>query len=324
MMITTIVMVLITSYLIYYLLVKLLLFKPKAAYRLNKYINPVKEDKDEVITKKRVKLKPRKLLSIVGEKVGKIILMKKYSKRLQENLIKAGIPLKSDELLSVQIFLALFIFIIVFNLTDSVLGSICFSLMFSVFPITLVNVRKRKRYKLFDEQLGDSITLISNSLKSGQSFLQAISSVAKEMPDPISKEFDKVLKEMRLGVETEKALENLLKRIESDDLELMVSAVMIQRQIGGNLSEILDNISNTIRERVKLKGEIQTLTAQGRLSGIIISVLPVGLGIILFLMNPDYIMELFRNPIGLVIIAIALINEIIGIIIINKIVKIEV
>ena len=144
------------------------------------------------------------------------------------------------------------------------------------------------------------------------------------MPDPISLEFKKLLKELRLGASTERALENLVLRVESDDLELVINAVMIQREIGGNLSEILDNISETIRERVRLKGEIRTLTAQGRISGIVVSILPIAFGFILHLLNPEYMTPLFSNPNGIMILSISFISQIIGIILVNQIVKIEV
>ena len=143
-------------------------------------------------------------------------------------------------------------------------------------------------------------------------------------PPPISLEFQQILKEVNLGVNTEKALEDLSKRVQSQDLELIIMAVLIQRQIGGNLSEILDNISETIRSRIKIKGEIKILTAQGRISGIIISLLPVALGVVLYFINPSYISELFKNPLGWAMIALAIAMQGMGIFLIRRIIRIEV
>lgn len=319
-----IILVFVLFCLIIYSILSVLLIKQNAVTRLNKYISPDNKYDEKEEDNPSIKVNPRKILNTIGESISKAMLMKKYINKTQTLLIKSGIPLKAEELLSIQIIMLISLSFVLYTLSKSLMIGIFIGFFGWYMPIIMVNIVKNKRYKLFNEQLGDSITLISNSLKSGHSFLQAIDSVAKEMPEPISKEFEKVLREIKLGILTEKALENLLFRVESEDLELMITAVMIQRQIGGNLSEILDNISNTIRDRVRLKGEISALTAQGRLSGIIVSLLPVVLSLLLFLVNPDYLMELFRTTIGLVMISAAITNELIGIILINKIVKIEV
>lgn len=325
---TSLVIVLIfisTSTLIYGIMA-LAFIKPKKIERLEKYFNPNVEIHDLESTKSKPKFKItlRKGLNDFGTKISENLLMKKYLKGAQEELIKAGLPLKGEELLSIQFI----VFFILATITYYSLQVVSVALILGsigwILPAMFVKLRRSRRYKTFNDQLGDGIVLISNSLKAGYSFLQAVDSIATEMPPPISDEFKKVLKELRLGVDTEKALENLIQRVELEDLELVVTAVMIQREIGGNLSEILDNISGTIRERIKLKGEIRTLTAQGKISGVVISILPIALGGILFLINPEYIMTLFRSKYGLIIVGISIINQIIGMIAINKIVNIEV
>jgi tight adherence protein B len=213
---------------------------------------------------------------------------------------------------------------LVFALTKSILFTVIASIIAWLFPTFILRARIKKRVKSLNEQLSDAIVLISNSLKAGYSFFQAVDIVAKEMTGPIAEEFALLQKEVNLGLTTEKALENLVARVKSDDLELVVIAVLIQRQVGGNLSEILDNISSTIRERVKIKGEVKTVTAQGRASGFIISLLPVGLGLILFVINPEHISTLFTDPIGIAILVFSVMMELIGIYFISKIVKIEI
>lgn len=156
-------------------------------------------------------------------------------------------------------------------------------------PKLYVKFRQRSRLKKFNDQLGDGITLMANGLRAGYSLLQAMDAVAQEMPDPIALEFKRVVREIGLGVEPERAYNNLLRRVPSDDLDLMITAINVQAEVGGNLSEILEIIGFVIRERVRIKGEIAVLTAQGQLSGYVISFLPIVLGLILFAMNKEYI-----------------------------------
>jgi tight adherence protein B len=148
--------------------------------------------------------------------------------------------------------------------------------------------------------------------------------VAEEMTGPIAEEFGILKKEVNLGLNTEKALENMTGRVSSEDLELVVTAVMIQRQVGGNLSEVLDNITATIRDRVKIKGELKTITAQGKISGLVISLLPLILCGLIFLISPKMMSLLFTTAMGQIMIGVALFMETIGIILIRKVVKIEI
>ena len=163
-------------------------------------------------------------------------------------------------------------------------------------PDWYVKFRQRQRLTAFNNQLGDTITLVANGLRSGYSFLQAMDMVARESPPPMSDEFRRVIREVGLGLSTQDALNNLLKRMTSDDLDLMITAVNIQQEVGGNLAVILDTIGHTIRERVRIQGEIRTLTAMGRISGYIISGLPIFLAIIITLINPTYMGGMFVFP----------------------------
>ena len=159
-----------------------------------------------------------------------------------------------------------------------------------------VSLRIRRRVKAFVNQLGDTITLMSNSLRAGYSLLQTMDMVSRESPPPISDEFRRVVHEVGLGINHQEAMAHLLRRIPSDDLDLLISAINIQHEVGGNLAQILDVIGHTIRERVRIKGEIGVLTAQQTISGYVIAGLPVILGIALFLISPDYIGKMFVFP----------------------------
>jgi tight adherence protein B len=177
-----------------------------------------------------------------------------------------------------------------------------------ILPGWYVRRQQRKRLTRFNDQLSDMINLMVNGLRAGYSTMQAMEAVSKEMPSPISDEFRRVVQEMQIGITMEAALENLLRRIPSDDLDFMVTAINVQREVGGNLSEILDTISFTIRERVRIKGEIRTLTAQVRTSGSVLSMIPIFLTVILWFLNPEYLMSLQAGgPYCVVIVAVTVI-----------------
>ena len=165
--------------------------------------------------------------------------------------------------------------------------------MISGFFVPRAYVRRQQRQRLnkFNDQLSDMLNLTVNGLRAGYSTMQAMEAVSKELPSPISEEFRRVVQEMQIGITMEAALANLLRRIPSDDLDFVITAINVQRQVGGNLSEILDTIAFTIRERVRIKGEIRVLTAQVRTSGTILSLIPFFLTIVLWFLNPEYLMS---------------------------------
>ena len=158
--------------------------------------------------------------------------------------------------------------------------------------------RKAGRLGAFNKQLPDTITLLANALRAGSSFLQAIELVVRESRPPISTEFGRVIREVNLGLPFEQALENMVRRVRSDDLELMATAISIQHTVGGNLAEILDSIAYTIRERIRIQGEIRTLTAQQRLSGYVVGFLPIGLAAFLFIAAPNFMDADVPEPTG--------------------------
>jgi tight adherence protein B len=191
--------------------------------------------------------------------------------------------------------------------------------------------RKSGRMGAFNKQLPDTITLLANGLRAGSSFLQAVELVVREARPPISTEFSRVIREVNLGLSFDDALENMVRRVRSDDLELMATAIAIQHNVGGNLAEILDSIAFTIRERIRIKGEINTLTAQQKLSGYVVGFLPIGLAGFLFIAAPKFMEPMFDNrlaflglPMGIFILLLGGFAMFMGFMFIRKIVDIEV
>ncbi len=180
-----------------------------------------------------------------------------------------------------------------FNLLASLGGLILGAAIGSFFPDIYVKARAKSRVGKFNNALADTTAMLASSLRSGYSLLQSMDLVSKEGSGPVASEFRRVVQEVGLGLSTEAALANLLRRVPSDDLDLMITAINIQHEVGGNLSAILDSIAHTIRERVRIKGEIRTLTAQGRISGYVITALPVGLAIFMTLINPGFMAPIF-------------------------------
>ena len=193
-------------------------------------------------------------------------------------------------------------------------------------PGMYVGSQQKKRLKLFNDQLPDMINLMVNGLRAGYSTMQAMEAVSKELPPPICDEFRRVVQEMQLGVPMGRAMDNLLRRIPSDDLDFMITAINVQREVGGNLAEILDTISFTIRERIRIKGEIQVLTSQVRSSAKILSMVPVLLSVYLWFVNNAYMRGLFLrgNTCGFSILGAALVLIGLGYMVMMKIADIEV
>ncbi len=259
----------------------------------------------------------------IGERLGSLA-PKKLVAQWQKELTEAGIYMRGEEFAFLSGAAGIVGLVLTYLLTHGLLGGLIGLYAGSITPITLLRRYKRQRIERMAAQLPEAISTLANSLKAGFSFLQAFDLCAKEMAAPISIEFGRVMKEINVGLTTEQALQALTTRVPNEDIDMMVTAVLIQRETGGNLAEILDNISETIRERIRIKGEIRTLTAQGRLSGIIIGFLPVAIAVIISLLSPDYLAPLIANPIGMLLILMAIVSEGIGIMVIRKIVDIKV
>jgi tight adherence protein B len=247
-----------------------------------------------------------------------------FAANIQVDLARADLKLKVTEFLAITVLSVVLFFLLGYLLFDTpVIGLVSGAVGFFV-PRIYVNVRRRRRLHAFNDQLGDTITLLANSLRSGFSIVQSMETVANQLPEPISAEFHRVTQEIGLGLHYEEALNNMLRRVPSDDLDLMITAINIQGRVGGNLAEILDTIGHTIRERVRIKGEIRVLTAQQMISGYILTGLPVILMLVLYLLNKEYIGRMFRDPCGWIMIGVSTIMIVVGFLIIRRIVDIEV
>ena len=206
----------------------------------------------------------------------------------------------------------------------NIVGMVVIGMVFAIFPPFFVNLYRKHRQKAFGVQLVDALVALSNSLRAGFSLPKAVELLAEESPDPLRQEMRIVVQEMRLGEPLVTALRNLNKRMPNEDLDLLATAIDIAGEVGGNLSEIFDNIANTIRERHKIQGRIDALTSQGRLQGIVVGLLPLFLGVAINYIDPTLFRPMYTTPIGWGLIAVAIILELLGFWIIMKIVSIRV
>jgi tight adherence protein B len=204
------------------------------------------------------------------------------------------------------------------------LFGLALSIIFTAIPFIYLLDRKTKRLNKFTLQFPDALDMIARSLRAGHSFTSAMQVVYQEMPDPVSKVFRIAYDEQNLGLSLPESLDNMTKRINSLDLSFFVTAVNIQRETGGNLAEIFEKIGTTIRERFKILGQVKIYTAQGKLSGYILTAIPLFLAFTIWVISPDYIEVLFKTTVGMYLIAGAIALQIIGFLIIRKIIDIKI
>jgi tight adherence protein B len=193
-----------------------------------------------------------------------------------------------------------------------------------IVPEWILKIMEQKRLEKFEFQLMEGLQNLANSLKAGFTFNQSLDLLVKEGEQPLSQEFDLVLKEARLGLPLEQALLNLTKRMESEDLDLVVSSVILTRELGGNLANIFERLAYTIRERMKLKGKISSLTSQGRMQGWVVGLMPIFMGVVLWFVSPAMMVGFFGSLLGWGLIAVMLILEVMGALFIKKIITINI
>lgn len=245
------------------------------------------------------------------------------SEKLKEELQSAGIIMRPEEFLIAWFGIAVLPMALVFIISKNIMIAIIIAAICAMIPPIIVARTKVKRVELFSKQLGEALPIIGNSLRSGFTFQQSMENISNNMPEPLAYEFGKTMREMNYGMPFEEALLRLGKRMDNKDLDLLISAVMIQSKVGGNLAELVDIIGETIKDRVKIKRDIKTVTSSGRLSGIILGVLPIALVLLLLVINPKYLMGFFSSSLGIMMIFVAIAMEVVGFLVILKITNIK-
>ncbi len=260
------------------------------------------------------------LIGSISRKISKKSSMEDKRRKLNQ----AYIMMRVEEFIGISIITALVLALLIYLATRNIFIPIIGLLIGYKLPDLFVSSIKKKRMRKLNSQLPDSLSIISNGLRAGFSFTQAMSVAANELDSPIRDEFMRVIRDNSIGKTMDEALMDFSDRTDDEDVDMFITALIIQRKVGGNLAEILDTIANTIRDRMRIRGEVKTLTAQGRISAIIISALPFFVAIMIFFMNREYILELFKNQIGIVMVIAAVVMQAIGIFIIMKMANIEI
>jgi tight adherence protein B len=250
-----------------------------------------------------------------------------WSARTALQLERAGLQLRVSEYLTLRLLAALFSFLLVALISGGhpvgLVAAVALAIFSFMLPTLIVQALGARRVHKLSDQLEQMVSMVSNSLKAGFGLLQSLDQAAQQLSPPLSSELSRVIHETNVGATVEDALASLSERVESYDLDMIVTAILIQRTVGGNLAEILDNVGYTIRERVRLQGEINTLTAQKRFSGIVIGLMPVGLVLLFFAGNPDYMSVLFTHPAGRILLATGVLLDLVGLLMIRRIVAVE-
>jgi tight adherence protein B len=235
--------------------------------------------------------------SIITEWLNRRVARSSGGDRIARELARADLKFKVAEYYALVFMSTVVVGLIAYIIQPNIVSAIIGAVIGFFIPRFYVKRQQTVRLNKFNDQLGDMLNLMVNGLRAGYSTMQAMEAISRELPAPICDEFHRVVQEMQIGIPMEKALDNLLRRIPSEDLDFVVTAINVQREVGGNLSEILDTISFTIRERVRIKGEIRVMTAQVRSSGLVLSLIPVFLTLALWFISPEYISSFFdRGP----------------------------
>ena len=292
--------------------------KLKVANRMDMYL----ADEEEVGEEEDITFKEFVLRTIGG--VGRAVSRKSYMEDKKTKLQQAYIFMRVEEFLGLSLLVAAGLGLFLFLLTRMwFIGLAGFLLGFRI-PDVVVTNTKKKRMRQLNSQLPESLTILSNGLRAGFSFIQAMNVAATEMESPIRDEFLRIIRDNSIGKTLDDALMDFSNRTDDEDIDMFVTALIIQRKVGGNLAEILDTIAATIRDRTRIRGEVKTLTAQSKISAIIISLLPFGIAIFLLAVNPEYIMELFQSTIGVILVVLAIFFQIVGAFIMMRLADIEI
>jgi len=224
-------------------------------------------------------------------------------------------------LLTLSFFSGWIIFLLSLLFKIPSMVALLFAIMGCSIPFVVIAVKRQRRFLKFEEQFPDAIDLLSRAVRAGHAFTTGLSLIAKELPPPVSDEFERTYEQQNVGLPLRAAFENLMRRVPLTDVRIFVTALMIQRESGGNLAEILDNLANVIRDRFKLMRQIKTYTAQGRLSLYLLVAIPPLMGVLIFIMDREYIMRLFTDPLGIRFLVAGILLQVFGYFTIRKIIQ---
>ncbi|MGD0114724.1 MAG: type II secretion system F family protein [Dehalococcoidia bacterium] len=250
-----------------------------------------------------------------------------WADRAALDLEQAHLRLRVGEYLLIRLFTGGVLLVIPLLLVRDLIGlvtGVVLALVGYMLPAFYVKIKKRRRLSRIDRQLVEALSQIANSIRAGFAMLQAIDAAAQRLEPPLSEEFSRLVADVRLGASLEDSLVAMSARIGSYDLDMVITAILIQRSSGGNLSEVLDNVAETIRERDRIRGEIKVMTAQQRFAASVLAVWPLILGVIFFILNPSLMSNLWTEPAGLVMLGIAITLQLLGLLTIRRITTIEI
>lgn len=312
------------SFLLFFLLFSLIVLlgkrESKEEKRLKKYINLTNDNQVSSEKKDKKFNKGRPFF----KETGMFIDGKFKFASLERQLRLSGFEMGPGDFITRTVFLLLLLNAFVFVFFQSVFLNLIVCGIGIFFPKFILGIAKKKRGKIASQQLIQALGIMANSLRAGYSFMQVMKLASEEFPAPLGKEFKKVLENVNLGLSLEESFDQLQESFESQDLEMVLTSILIQRESGGDLAKLLESVQATMISRVRVKDEVRTLTAQGKLSMWVIMFVPVGLALYLQAINPEYFNLLFQHALGWMMLSIAVIGVILGWIIINKIVDIEV
>lgn len=247
-----------------------------------------------------------------------------FARRIELLLYKAGVDMRVGTFVLISLVVGAGVMVLFSLLFGRPLIALTVGVLCAFIPYAVMRNKRGKRMRQMDEQLPDAMDLMTSALRAGLSLPAALQLVAQEGPSPLAEEFGYTFDEQNLGMDIKDAMLNMARRIDSLDIKFFVTAVVVQRETGGNLAEIMDNIAHIIRERFRILGDVRTLTAHGRFSGVILSVLPIAMGFLIALIAPEYMLGFLRDPAGQALLLVALVLQLIGFIWIRRVVNIRV
>jgi tight adherence protein B len=247
-----------------------------------------------------------------------------FARRMELLLYQAGLNWRVGTLVLLMVLTGAVFFLLCSTLLHRPLLGLVLGIVTAFIPYWWVKGQKNKRMNMFSEELPDSLDLMTSALRAGLSFPAALQLVAQESPEPLAQEFAITFDEQNLGLDVKEALINLTERVDSLDLKFFVTAVIIQRETGGNLAEIMESIARIIRERFKILGDVRSRTAHGRLTGMILSIMPVALGALITMLAPAYMLTFFRDPAGQMLLIVCLVLQVVGFLWIRRVIAIKV